>query len=201
MYSYKRLSEISAVISIISVTIPFLALTIYFKLVEMPYIILFAAGIAAIGAMLQLKSTKLNYVSGRIFIAYAREDKEKVVELYNTLKKEGFKPWLDEKNLLPGQNWESTILEAIRSSEVVLACLSKNSSAKKGFINKEFQHALNNLNYHKNGMSPVIPVRLEETNVPERLSTVQRVDLFEKNGINKLIKSLREIITNSSVSE
>ena len=64
-------------------TIPFLALTIDFKLVEMPYIIFFAAGIAAIGAMLQLKSTKLNYVSVRIFIAYARENKEKEIGLYN----------------------------------------------------------------------------------------------------------------------
>ena len=192
------MSEISAVISITSVIIPFIALTVDFKTIEMPYIILFAAGIAAIGAILQLKSTKTNYVAGRIFIAYAREDKEKVIGLYKTLEREGFKPWLDEINLLPGQNWKSTILEAIRSSEVVLACLSKKSSSKKGFINTEFQHALNNLKYHQNGMSPVIPIRLEETNVPERLSTVQRVDLFEKNGINKLIEALRKITSDSS---
>jgi len=44
-------------------------------------------------------------------------------------------------------------------------------------------------------MSPVIPVRLEETVVPEILSKLQWVDLFENNGMNKLISALQKIVS------
>jgi two-component system cell cycle response regulator CtrA len=40
----------------------------------------------------------------RLFFAHAREDKQRVRQLYAALKKCGFNPWLDEVDLLPGQN-------------------------------------------------------------------------------------------------
>ncbi|MGK7883804.1 MAG: toll/interleukin-1 receptor domain-containing protein, partial [Crocosphaera sp.] len=41
----------------------------------------------------------------QIFIAHASEDKPLVRELYSKLVGAGYKPWLDEEELLPGQNW------------------------------------------------------------------------------------------------
>jgi hypothetical protein len=37
----------------------------------------------------------------RIFLAHASEDKHLVRDIYSKLSVRGFKPWLDEKNLLP----------------------------------------------------------------------------------------------------
>jgi hypothetical protein len=66
----------------------------------------------------------------RIFLAHAREDKERVRQLYATLKASGFDPWLDEVDMLPNQNWKVKIQGAIRDAGVLLACLSCNSAAK-----------------------------------------------------------------------
>ena len=41
----------------------------------------------------------------QIFLAHASEDKLQVLKLYDRLKARGYKPWLDKKDLIPGQNW------------------------------------------------------------------------------------------------
>ncbi|NUM69130.1 toll/interleukin-1 receptor domain-containing protein, partial [candidate division KSB1 bacterium] len=42
----------------------------------------------------------------QIFLCHASEDKPKVVEVYRFLQQQGFKPWLDKEDLLPGQRWD-----------------------------------------------------------------------------------------------
>lgn len=54
----------------------------------------------------------------------------------------GLRPWLDEEDILPGQDWESEIRRAIRKSRYVLVCLSESSVTKSGFIHKEIKQAL-----------------------------------------------------------
>jgi len=45
----------------------------------------------------------------RIFLCHASEDKARVREVYQHLKALGFAPWLDEVDILPGQDWEYEI--------------------------------------------------------------------------------------------
>ena len=45
------------------------------------------------------------------------------------------------------------------------------------------------------GMIFLIPIRIEECNVPERLRHLQWVDLFEKGGLGKLKRALRHRLT------
>ena len=46
----------------------------------------------------------------RIFISYASQDKPIVRDLYSRLESETWiEPWLDEKSLLPGQEWRVAI--------------------------------------------------------------------------------------------
>ncbi|MFM7716136.1 MAG: toll/interleukin-1 receptor domain-containing protein, partial [Microcystis sp.] len=79
----------------------------------------------------------------QIFLAHASEDKPAVLALYNRLKQAGYKPWLDIKELIPGQNWLSVILKAIADSQLLIACLSQRSIAEQGFVQREFKMALN----------------------------------------------------------
>jgi hypothetical protein len=76
---------------------------------------------------------------------------EKVFALYREkyfdlnvqrLVEDGIDPWLDEKKLLPGQEWEPEIRKAVRTSDVVLVCLSSSSITKSGFVQKEIRFAL-----------------------------------------------------------
>lgn len=65
-----------------------------------------------------------------------------VTKLYEKLTDEGFSIWFDEKNHLPGQNWEIEIKNAIRKSIAVIVCLSKASSMQRGYIHKELNEAI-----------------------------------------------------------
>jgi len=42
------------------------------------------------------------------------------------LKAEGFEPWMDKKDLIPGQNWQREIPLALKASALVLIFLSRN---------------------------------------------------------------------------
>src|SRR5579872_2841952 len=60
----------------------------------------------------------------RIFLCHASEDKDKVRDLYRLLYADGYFPWLDEEDILPGQDWDHEIRNAVKSCEVVIVCLS-----------------------------------------------------------------------------
>ena len=103
----------------------------------------------------------------KIFLAHAREDKPQVRKLYADLKARGFDPWLDEIDLLPGQIWKIEIPKAIRQAGVFLACLSSRSVGKVGYVQNEFRLALSALGERPSGTIFLIPVRLDDCDVPD----------------------------------
>ncbi len=126
----------------------------------------------------------------RIFLCHAHEDKERVRDLYHQLKEAGYHPWLDEEDLLPGADWRFEIRRAIRSSKLFLACLSKESIDKQGYVQKEIKIALDVLDEMPEGKIYLIPVRLEACTVSDRLGSRQWVDLFAPRGFEKLTRAL-----------
>jgi len=70
----------------------------------------------------------------------------------------------------------------------------KNSVNKEGYIQKEIKFALDKALEMPEGRIYLIPVRLEECEVPYSLSPYQWVDLFEQNGFLRLMKSSRLVL-------
>lgn len=130
----------------------------------------------------------------RVFLCHGSEDKPAVRKLYYQLLAAGIEPWLDEENLLPGQDWKYEIAKAVRASEVFLVCLSRKSANKTGFVQKEIKYALDVADEKPEGSIFLIPVRLEECVVPDRLSGKQWLDLFQDKGFDRLIKSLQACV-------
>ena len=56
----------------------------------------------------------------QIFLAHAKEDEAQVMELYERLREKGYRPWLDKKDLIAGQNWRNAIPKAISESDLVM---------------------------------------------------------------------------------
>ena len=75
-------------------------------------------------------------------------------------------PWLDEKDLILGQDWRAEIPKAVRASDVVLVCLSKDFYVA-GYRQKEVRLALDVADEQPEGTNFIIPVKLEECEVPE----------------------------------
>ena len=134
----------------------------------------------------------------KIFLAHAREDKPQVRKLYTDLKTRGFDPWLDEVDLMPGQIWKTEIPKAIRQAGVFLACLSSRSVEKIGYVQNEFRIALSAFGERPPGSIFLIPVRLDDCDVPDlqipdrglSLRDIQWVDLWREGGFERLGKAI-----------
>ena len=127
----------------------------------------------------------------KVFLCHASADKPAVRELYQRLENDGVDAWLDSEDLIPGQNWRVEIPNAVRDSDVVLICLSDNSVNKEGYVQKEITFALDKALEMPEGRIFLIPARLENCDVPHRLSSYQWVDLFSENGYDRLLRALK----------
>lgn len=127
----------------------------------------------------------------RVFLCHASEDKQTVRDLYARLTNDGFDPWLDEEDILPGQDWQREITSALHDADVVLVCLSQTSISKTGYVQKEIKDVLDLADLQPEGTIFLIPVRLNKCNVPQRLGRWQWVDYFHDKGYDLLLKSLR----------
>jgi len=130
---------------------------------------------------------------GKIFISYAHEDIETAKRLYFDLKRLRVDSWLDKEDLLPGQDWESTIHRVIKESSHVLFLISRHSVNKRGFIQKELRQALDVLQEFPPDQIFIIPCRLDDTTPShEMLAKLHWVDLFPsyEDGLARIAKSL-----------
>ena len=115
----------------------------------------------------------------RIFISYAREDSVAAERLFSELTSRGFAAWLDNHKLLPGQDWEQRIEDAIASADFFIACFSSRSVNKRGGFQAEIRHALHFASNVPLDEVYFIPVRLDDCQVPLRIQReTQYVDLF-----------------------
>lgn len=133
----------------------------------------------------------------RVFLSYAREDVETVREIYNRLNSEEWiEPWQDTFAILPGENWTFEIRKAIDSSDVIIVVLSENSVIKEGFIHTEMHYAWNRSLQKPPGTIFLIPVRLEDCEIPLGFYDLEArhwVDYFgvgREDAYSRLIKSL-----------
>lgn len=126
----------------------------------------------------------------RVFLCHSSGDKPTIRNLYKRLREEGFEPWLDEEILLPGQDWQREIPKAVRDSDVVIVCLSPTSINKAGYVQKEIKYALDAADEQPEGTIFIIPLKLEQCDIPERLQRWQWVELFTEKGYKRLIDAL-----------
>ncbi len=128
----------------------------------------------------------------RAFLVHAVQDKPTVRDLYARLKSEAWiDPWFDEENLLPGQDWDLEIQKTLRSVDVIIICLSKVSVAKSGYVQKEIKRALDISEEKPDGTIYIIPLRLDDCEIPIRLQKLHWVDYFSKNYEQKLLGALQ----------
>ena len=139
-----------------------------------------------------------------VFFCHSKKDGERVKLLYEALKKESdINPWFDQINLLPGDNWDQEIEKAVKNSDVVIVCLSEQALTRDGYVHKELRIALDTADRKPDGTVYIIPLRLENCRVPERLTRWQWLDYFTESqeAFDRLMASLRKRAVNLSRNE
>jgi nucleoid DNA-binding protein len=143
------------------------------------------------------RSQRFRYVSqskARVFIAYVEEDLRPAKKLYAAFEQHGFRPWLDKKKLIPGQNWPRAIETAIQTSDFFVACFSRRSTSKRGSFHSELRYALICAATVPLDEIFFIPLRLDGCVVPGRISrSFQYVDLFPdwEAGVKQVIAVMK----------
>lgn len=132
----------------------------------------------------------------KVFLCHSSADKPAVRELYQKLRAEAWiDPWLDEIKLLPGQEWDLEIEQAIEATDIIIVCLSNNSITKRGYVQKEIKIALDYSDLRPEGEVFIIPIRLEDCKPPKRLSKWQYADYFEgqrEEAFKRLLSSFEK---------
>jgi CheY-like chemotaxis protein len=146
-----------------------------------------------------------------IFISYARPDNEtlslqsnsgkiqendlhKVQTIYDRLDENNYAPWLDGVDLNAGVYWDTEIEKAIEKCNFFLACLSPFSAKKVGYIQKEFTLAWikqNNLQKEIPQKTYIIPIRLEDFELPPPFNQLQHIDFFNAHWFKKLKRVIK----------
>lgn len=131
-------------------------------------------------------------VSLKVFVSYAKEDRDLALKYYDLLIQDGTSPWMDVKHLLPGQNWEAEIDRALSDANVVVLLLSKQSVNKRGFVQREANDAIERLRYRQPTDIYVIPLLLEPCEVPNHIAgRLQYVDLSTAGAWEQVQASLK----------
>jgi TIR domain len=156
-----------------------------------------AVDIDGLGTFLPNRGSGLRFVAQtkqRVFIAYVEEDLEQAKRLYRAFEHHGFRPWMDKKNLMPGQNWPRAIETAIQTSDFFVACFSERATIKRGTFHSELRFALTCASKVPLDEIFFIPVRLDDCVVPGRIARkIQYVDLFPdwETGVDRVLAVLR----------
>jgi len=120
----------------------------------------------------------------KLFLSYSRRDTEYVSSLVESLRKQGFDVWFD-KNIRTGTDWDSTIEEEIKKADALVLVLSQ-TSVDSDNVKDEMSYAI--------GLGKeVIPIKIEECDVPMRLGRKQFVDftlMGHEAGFERLVKDL-----------
>lgn len=107
------------------------------------------------------------------------------------MQKEGINVWLDSERLMPGQDWQNEIRNALLKCDAVVVCLSRAFDQKRGYRHEELKLAIEKADLLPDDEVFIIPARLEECEVPDSLRHLHRVDLFRAGGFKKLIGALK----------
>lgn len=121
--------------------------------------------------------------SNTIFISYSRKDSEYMAEFSKNLRNAGANLWSD-KQILPGGLWDNSIETALESCDVIIVLISK-ASINSNNVMDEVSFALEE-------NKKVIPILLEECDLPFRLRRIQFIDFTknQENGMNLLKSTL-----------
>jgi hypothetical protein len=126
---------------------------------------------------------------GHVFISYSHEDSDFAEVLINNIEKEGLSIWEDTDRLNAGEDWRSTIDQAIKEAFVLIVVMSPSAKASE-YVTYEWAFAWG-------AGVKIIPVLFKPTELHPRLESLQYLDFSNRSfrpwdNLMKLVKSEAE---------
>lgn len=153
-----------------------------------------------------------NSRSGRIFLSHRSVDQDRVGKVYKKLIESGLNPWMAEYDILPGQSWKQEIESAIKTSDVFITFLSKNSEVESetGFsVDSEMSIAENISQFlgenddssNTSSKIHILPVLLDEIEIPESVAHLQCYVLSDLEGLDHFAEAIHLVLKNQRANK
>jgi formylglycine-generating enzyme required for sulfatase activity len=123
----------------------------------------------------------------RTFLSYSRINKDFALKLAKELKSAGFLVWLDQLDIPTGARWDNELEKALEECEIFMLILTPAAIASEN-VKDEIGYAIDN-------SKRILPILLENCNVPLRLRRFQYVD-FTTMSYDEGVKSAKQLLTN-----
>ena len=143
-------------------------------------------------------------LTNRIVLSYIQRDRELAFAVADVLKEQGFLVW-DERDLPPGEPWESGILKALKQSDSMIALLSPYAWSS-AWVRSQLEHAFFDERY-KNRLFPVlIGESMDEfVRLPWVLSKMEFIRLNDseptRSHAKRIANSFVEMLKNSAAAK
>jgi len=109
----------------------------------------------------------------RTFLSYSRQNKDFALKLAKELKSSGFPVWIDQLDIPTGARWDDELEKALKDCEIFMVILTPASSASDN-VKDEIGYAIDT-------NKRILPILLENADVPLRLRRFQYVDFSNKS--------------------
>ena len=97
----------------------------------------------------------------QVFISYASTDKAIADQICNALENAGVSCWMAPRNIAPGTDFPSAIVDAVNSAHAFVLILTEHAAASP--------HVLSEVGHAFNGKKRIIPFRISQQTLPEDL--------------------------------
>ncbi|MDR4504495.1 MAG: TIR domain-containing protein [Candidatus Scalindua sp.] len=125
----------------------------------------------------------------KIFISYSSQDKKYASLLANKLQEANHEVWYDSWSLKAGDNLLKKISEGVKSADIVILIVSRNSSKSKWVMHEFSAIAFNELSKQT---TRIIPVLIDNGPIPSYLSNYVYADISSdiEFGIRNLVATI-----------
>jgi len=130
----------------------------------------------------------------KTFLSYSRVNQDFAVQLAKELKSEGFDVWLDTLDIPLGARWDREVEKALRQSEIFMIILTPESV--------DSENVLDEIGYAIDTSKRILPILLENCEVPLRLRRLQYVNFTDKSfeeGVSAAKGLLRGLTAQSTI--
>ncbi|MCK4798293.1 MAG: toll/interleukin-1 receptor domain-containing protein [Spirochaetes bacterium] len=133
-----------------------------------------------------------------IFLCHSHEDKKFVRKLAVDLKKNGIKVWIDEAEILVGDNAIKKIGEGIKSSDYLGVVISE-ASVKSNWVQNELSIALTTeIAKNEDKVLPLLIGKIEDSSIPTELIHKLYADFRKEEDYNSSLKKILKRCKSSS---
>ena len=101
-------------------------------------------------------------MAAEVFISYASQDRDRILDLVDRLGTAGVSVWIDQMGIEGATMWSQEIVAAIRGCKILILAISKHAAGSENVV-KEVALA-------SEGRKRILPVYLEQAEIPESMA-------------------------------